>query len=396
MFEAISITIQNKHDAKNPIDIGALVECMLFYEKTTVIANQSILSQLIRYFGVDRLLVLIQEELLNIIYTESNVGIHTKTENNTQFHDTIEFFSPQHTYQEELRKICISVTGKTGKGRRSAQKIQDKIHVTKHNHIILEGARKSILDQDYINSATKIAIRELVPGIGDISGISFHTEKTPNGIVVTSNINFITLNELYHRRVPPEHSSISPALILSHILDVEKELYFASSNLSELSSSNLSAKLAEQKIDYVLARSAKSNKELNHFTEFVFNDAKAIREAVNSNRIDLDGLISVLQNSKQFKKWIIGIKPDANLIKSYYEEVTRKTILDKLPGKSVRWVVFFGLGLAADAIATGGLGTLTGVALGALDTFYIDKLISGWKPSQFIEEDVKELIKNST
>jgi ABC-type branched-subunit amino acid transport system permease subunit len=59
-------------------------------------------------------------------------------------------------------------------------------------------------------------------------------------------------------------------------------------------------------------------------------------------------------------------------------------------------VVFFGLGLAADAIATGGLGTLTGVALGALDTFYIDKLISGWKPSQFIEEDVKELIKNST
>lgn len=395
MFEAISLTTQNKHDTKCPIDIGGLVECMLFYERVTIIANYTILAQLIRYFGVDRLLTIIEEELLNIVYTESYVGIHTRTENNTQFHDVIEFSSPQHTYQDELRKICINVTGKTGKGRRAAQRIQDKIHVTGHDHIILEGTRKSILDQDYLTAATKIVIGELVPEAGDISKISFNTEKTPKGIVVATNINFVALNELYHRRVPPEHSSISPALILSHLLDVEKELFFASSNLSELASSNLSAKLAEQKIDYVLSRSAKSNEELTHFEEFVFNDAKSIREAINSNQINLDELISVLQNSKQFKKWIVGIKPDADIVKSYYEEVTRKSGVDKLPGKSVRWVVFTGLGLAADAVATGGFGVIAGLALGALNTFYIDKLISGWKPNQFIEE-VKTLIDNGT
>ena len=113
MFEAISLTTQNKHDPKRPIDIGALVECMLFYEKTTVVANQAILAQLVRYFGVERLLRLIQEELLKIVYTDSGVGVHTRTENNIQYHDTIEYSSPQHTYEEELRKICISVTGKS-------------------------------------------------------------------------------------------------------------------------------------------------------------------------------------------------------------------------------------------------------------------------------------------
>ena len=395
MFEAISLTTQNKLDAKSPIDIGTLVECMLFYERTTVIANQSILAQLVLYFGVERLLILIQEKLLNIVYTESGIGIITRTENNTQFHDMGEFSSPQHAYQDELRKICINATGKSGKGRRLAQKIQDKIHVTKHDHIILEGARKSILDQDYVNSAARIVIRELVPEINDVSGISFHTEKTPNGIVVATNINFVALNELYHRRVPPEHSSLNTASILVHLLEVEKELYFASSNLSELASSDLSAKLAEQKIDYVLARSAKSSEDLNHFKGFVFNDAKAIREAINSNCVNLDELIAVLQKSAKFKKWIVGRGPDADLVKSYYEEVTRKTIADKLPGKSVRWGVFTGLGLAADALATGGLGTITGIALGALDAFYIDKLISGWKPTQFIEEDVKKLINKS-
>ena len=77
---------------------------MLFYEKTTVIANPAILAQLIKYFGVERLLVLINEGLLKIIYTESFVGIITNTKGNVQYHDAIEGSSPQHTYQDELRK----------------------------------------------------------------------------------------------------------------------------------------------------------------------------------------------------------------------------------------------------------------------------------------------------
>ena len=396
MFEAISFFIQNKYNTKKPVDIGSLVECMLFYKKTTVIANRAILAQLIGYFGVERLIVLIQEELLNIVYTESQIGIITHTKNSTQYHDTIEFSSPQHTFYDELRRICIDVTGKSGKGRRLALKIQNKINVTRHDHIILEGARKSILDQNYVESATKIIIKELVPEIGDISKIIFHTDKTSDGILVDTNINFVSVNEQYHKRIPSEHSSINPALILSHLLDVEKELYFSSSCLSELASSSLSAKLAESKIDYVITKSAKSSDALTHFTGFLFNDAKDIREAVNSNNVNLDELISVLLKSNNFKKWIAGVKPDGDLIKSYYKEVTKETIVDKLPGKSVRWGLFIGLGFVADAIATGGFGTVAGVALGALDTFYIDKLISGWKPNQFIEEDVKPLIKKGT
>ena len=396
VFEAISFCTQDKVNVKAPIDIGALVECMLFYERTTVVANQAILAQLIKYFGVDGLLVLLDEDLLKIMYTESHVGVMTNTRGGVQYHDTIEFSSPQHTYQEELRKICIDVTGRSGKGRRLAQKIQNKISVTKHDHIILEGARKAILDQDYIGTAARIVIAEWVPEIDHASGLSFHTERTAEGIRVDTNLNFSTLNAHYHKRISPAHSSITPASILAHILDVEKELYFASSNLSELASSSLSAKLAESKIDYILARTTKSREALSTFTGFLFKDAKAIREAVNSGHIDLNDLLTVLKNSKRFKKWIVNVKPEANLIQSYYEEVTKKTMLDRLPGKSMRWALFTGLGLTADAIATGGVGVLAGVALGALDTFYIDKLISGWKPNQFIEDDVRKIIDKNT
>lgn len=392
MFEAISFCTQDKTNASAPIDIGALVECMLFYEKTTIIADKAILTQLIKYFGIERLLTLIEESLLNISYTETFLGVITTTKGNIQYHNVGEMSSAQHTYQEEIRQICIEVTGRSGRGRRLANKIEDKIRVTKHDHLILEGARRAFLDQNYIDAAAKIVIAEWVPEIGDGSGMIFRTDKTEDGIRVETNLNFSALNASYHKRISPSHSSITPASMLANMLDIERELYFSSTNLSELASSNLSAKLAEAKINYILARTKKSRETLSNFTEFIFRDAKAIREAVNSGHIDLDELLAVLQKSKRFKEWIVKVQPDANLIQNYYEEVTKKTLLDRLPGKGVRWALFTGLGAAADAIATGGMGTMAGVTLGALDTFFIDKLISGWKPNQFIENDVAKLI----
>lgn len=396
MFESITFFNQNTTDTSNPLDIGALVECMLFYGKTSVVANQSILRQLFTYFGIDRVIELIEEDLLNINYTETNIGVITRTTNGTEHHDIGQFSSPQHAYQDELRKICIDVIGKTGKGRRTAQRIQGLIKVKNHENIILEGARKSFLDQDYINYSAKSIIQSLIPEKIDVNDVVFKTEKTESGLIVATNINFLALNKIYHKYTPPSHSTINSALILSHTLNVESELFFSSNNLSEIATSGLSSNLISHKINYLLEKSIKSSKKIQDFQGFIFDDAKALREAINKNQIDLDDLIDVLKKSQKFKKWILGVEPDQDLIKSYYAEVTKKTIVDKLPGKSARWGIFTGAGIIADAVATGGIGTVIGLGLGALDTFYLDKLISGWKPNQFVEDEVKELLKNGT
>lgn len=396
MFESITFFNQNITETSKPLDIGALVECMLFYGKTVIVANQNILRQLFAYFGVDRVIELIEAGLLNITYTETNVGVITKTINGTEYHDAVQFSSPQHTYQDELRKICIDVVGKTGKGRRIAQRIQDLIKVRNHENIILEGARRSFLNQEYINYSAKSIIQSLLPEKINVNNIEFHTKNTENGIVTATNINFLALNQIYHKYTPPTHSTLTPALILSHTLNTESELYFSSNNLSEIATSELSANLISHKVNYLLEKSIKSSKEIQDFQSFVFDNVKSLREAVNNRQIDLEDLIEVLKNSQKFKKWISGVEPDQNLIKSYYAEVTKKTIADKLPGKSVRWAIFTGAGLIADAVATGGIGTAVGVGLGALDMFCLDKLISGWKPNQFIEEEIKKLLKNGT
>lgn len=396
MFESITLFNQNKTDTTNPFDIGLLVECMLFYGKTHIVVNQNSLRQLFTYFGVDRVIELIEEDLLNIIYTETILGVRTQTANGTEYHAVGQFSSPQHTYQDELRKICIDVLGKAGKGRRTAQRIQGLIKVRNHESIILEGARKSIIDQDYINYSAKSIIQSLIPEKIDVDNVVFQTEQKESDFVVFTNINFLELNQIYHKYTPPTHSTITPALILSHTLDTESELFFSSNNLSEIATSDLSSNLISNKINYLLEKSIRSSEKNQDFQGFVFDEAKSLREAINGKRIDLDGLIAVLKNSQKFKKWILGLEPDQDLIKSYYAEVTKNTFIDKLPGKTTRWGIFTGAGIIADVVATGGIGTVVGMGLSALDTFYLEKLISGWKPNHFIEDEVKGLLDRDT
>jgi hypothetical protein len=69
--------------------------------------------------------------------------------------------------------------------------------------------------------------------------------------------------------------------------------------------------------------------------------------------------------------------------------------VERLPIKTTRWGIFTGAGLAIDALGAGGLGMVTGVALSAFDTFELDKLISGWRPYHFVENDLKDISEST-
>lgn len=395
MFESVTISIQNNNSTDRPIDLGSLVECMLFYSKVSVAANYSILKQLLFYFGVDRLIELIDLGILEILYSNSFIGIFAKTENNITYHDPVHFSSPDVTHFDQIDKVFLEVYQKRGKSKRASKRFKEKIKITKNDKIVLESCRTSILDQKQILFTAKEVLKSLVPEINDPNEIIFRTEMASKGIVVETNLDYNKINKLYHKRVSPKHSSISTSYILSHLLNSENEIFLASSRLSELSASTLHSKLIGYKINYIFNRSQKSKESLEIFKSFLFEESKALKDAVNSNQIDLDILMNVLKKSSKFKKWLLGVNIDDDLIKKYYEEVTKETIIDKLPGKSTRWIIFTGLGIVTDLVATSGLATLGGLTLSALDSFWLDKIISGWKPNQFIEDDVSRLTKRT-
>lgn len=394
MFESIAFFNQNRTNVQRPLDIGNLVECMLFYGETTVYSNRNILKHLFIYFGIDGTIELIEEGLLKLVYSESSAAIHTNTDSNGfQVHDAINVSSPQHTFQIEITKVCQEVTGKSGKGRRLANRIMKLIPTKEPGNVILEGARASFLDQEFIIKSFETIIQGLIPEPVSLADLMVESEQTSAGIVIRSNLNYDKLNQVYHKYTSPKHSSLSPALLLSHILTTESEIWYAALNSSEIATSKVSSGLMKKKVDHVIDRSLKSSEQLNRFNELVIDEGKTIREAVNSNQIQVDKMIELLKKSKKFKKWIVGVDVNGDLVKSYIEEVTKESFAEKLPTKSVRWGIFTGIGVAVDLLTAGGAGTLIGAGVGTLDSFVVDKLIKGWKPNQFVDNEIKPLLK---
>jgi hypothetical protein len=331
------------------------------------------------------------------LYTETNTGIFTNSEpNGIAFHSPTIFSSPQHTFPIEIRKICTEHAGKEGKGRRNARRLEQKIKVVHHDNSLSESAKELLLDNNFLSRSIQELLKVYVPEIDDSHGMIFKTENSDKGIVVSTNIDFAKVNKFYHKRIPPNHSSLSPALMLAHLYDVETDLYFSSRQLSEIATTPVSTKLISAKLEHLANRCNKSNIQKDAFQDFIFQENKSIRDAYNSGKLDLETILKTIYKADKFKDWLAKQDIDSDLIKQYYKEITKDSPLDHLPGKSVRWSIFTGLGIASDALIGSGVGTMAGVSLSLLDAFVLDKIIKGWKPNQFVEENLEKLIKKDT
>jgi ABC-type branched-subunit amino acid transport system permease subunit len=57
-------------------------------------------------------------------------------------------------------------------------------------------------------------------------------------------------------------------------------------------------------------------------------------------------------------------------------------------------LIFTAAGLGLDAAGLGGAGTMIATALGAADTFLLDRILRGWKPSQFVTGPLMKFVKS--
>lgn len=391
MFESLVLTGQNVEN-KKPIDMGSLVEAMFLYGRVTVIANYGILDQIYYFFGGENLLWILDEGYLVIVYQEHPAGIHTQLLLGTEFHNPIQFSSPQHVFQDELRKICIDAKGRKDAGRRLAQRIEKYIQVSRETPRILDGTSKSIVNPNYLHTSTQIIINELVPSFGWQDEFKFLAIPTENGLVIETNLDFELINKIYHKSVSPSHSKITPGYILSHLLNLEESLFFAATYSSELSCNSLSTRLGINKVDYIIEHSLQRNKRLSSFKEVVFKNVNAIKEAVNSGSVDVDSILKVLQKSRKYKEWLLTMPPNADLLQEYLIKVGEKSFMEKLPGKILRCALFSGCGLAASSCLPPMESIGVGLSLNVLDTFFFDKICGGWKPNHYIDNQLKPLI----
>jgi hypothetical protein len=270
----------------------------------------------------------------------------------------------------------------------------EKMMMSGQKIVLSKMANDDLLDRRYLNSAARFALEEKLRGRMQIpSDWKFvaHIANEANQFYIETNYNFDLINQ---NLVPSPETRFGPAELLAEIFEARADMVFASKHMSEIVTSPTRARMLQAKFDLMNMRREGSQKDLELFQNFHF-ESKNLRGAINKGERTFSEFLNLLDESRKFKDWLKGASPEKGLLKEYYDAVTKQGWLDKLPNKSARFGLMTGAGIALGFI-TGGLAAAAGgIALGAADTFLLDRVIRGWRPNQFVEEDLKTFVVGS-
>ncbi len=279
-------------------------------------------------------------------------------------HDFVVFDSPTLRLQNFLPEVLRELVGKQDKARRITEQLKLHIYASRHPQTINDASLEDIATSSDIKNTVVRVVNHLAPEYPVPEPFIFDVVREGPFARVSTNIDFAQLNAVYHRRLDPRHNTITSAYILSILHQATAELKISASTNSEMAFSPLSTLIARTRLSVALRARLQSERSLRVFQEFVFDDARAIREAVNSGHRNMAELAKLVAEAQKFKSWIKGQFDDAQICA---RPILRKSVgLDgatNFParprgGPSLRRVELF-----LSAIMTPTIGVMTGAAL---------------------------------
>ena len=389
MFKQICIKpTENKY----PTDIGFIAENLLYYEKVNLIASTDTIPVLLNNCDIDVLSELVKRENLNIYIKENILGtMSTTLSNGNVINDVALMHSDNLTIEEFLFRSIFNSSGRRGYSRRISKRLLDIVQPIKYEDGICDLIRNDLDDENYVKQTIIDTIKLYNPEIIiQKEEITYEKVKTEKGFFFLTNLDFDKINK--HIPNNPDGQLINSTGLILNIQETRGDMHLAASLNSEIATSAIQTQLMKLKFKDIFQKSNKTSDEIYQFNDFILDDGHAIREVLNSGEKTFGDFLKILDKADKFKDWLSNVENDKSLIKAYHTEVTKETWVDKLPTKGFRWSFFTGLGLLVDAVGGGGLGTAIGLGLSAGDTFLLDKILKGWKPSVFVDNELIPMI----
>ena len=385
MFERVTVRQRSSTSIGQPIDLGVLAEALLFYSDVVLVADYPVLRELLTSVAPDVLLELVESGFLRLAYEADRLAVITEASgSNQERHDAVYYTAPRHQLQNAIPDILIEVNGKSGRGRRLAARLMKHIEVVHHSDSTTADAREKLVANAYVHRAVRLLLNRLTPEYS--GGSDFRVFRDGKMLRVETDIDFAQANLWYHKRVPATHSTLTEAYLLSHVVNVETDLLVAARFGGELAIDDINSAIMQLNVDGILRASRPGKEHAETFQDFVFDDSRAVADAIRVGRCTMTDVLAILPNARKFQEWIRRDDVTSDIVKAYFREATRSTWVDRLPAKSARGSIFTAAGLLFDVVGAGGVGTAAGVAAGAIDTFVLDRLLKGWRPTQFVEQ----------
>jgi hypothetical protein len=401
MFE--SALIRKHTEGQLSVDAGIIAETLLFYENVHVLADNGVFADLIRVIGPDNLINLLDRKALSLSFTRDVLGVYNNTQNNISVHRFVSFRLAARQNKkrisdaDQVELLAENVLGKSRESKRVTRALLDRIRFKNLNECpglpqgIPAHAQEDVFNPRFLKAAIADILRILIPEIELPQNWTFDIVRVGEEFLVGTNLNFEDINKHYHKRIPPEHSTINADFLLGFVLHAKADAYFAADYMAEIVTSPISSSIIDRSLSQILIKRENNLSQIEMFQKVHLDNGRGVREAINSGERSFADFLQLLERADRFKTWLSDRNPDATLLQEYYTAATSDSWIERLPTKSLRFVFTTLGGAAADLfLPTGGLGTAVGAGLGAVDSLLLDRLLKGWKPNQFVEGELRE------
>lgn len=394
MFEKIVLRRSDKGPA---LSAGELAEALLYYQNIHIVFDYGSFIGLVSQIGMPTLLSLLSRPNVTATYCEESLATQTTTTPTGPIYQFIAYSivgdqeSGTITNRKKKIEFALSKKGYEKKqARRFAERFRVKVPFRKlsDDHFvkggIIEAAKLDLYDEAFVSESIRLSIiervgKELLP-----SSMTFNVYPDANQFRIDTNIDFAPINEVL-KRIEPNHGDLTPAHLVGNILNARADTILASYLGGEFYTSDLTSNIIRLKHNELLRRIGIEKSELQEFSSIVIDDSPSLRETINSGEKSFDEFLTLLDKSEKFKEWIQGVNPDEKLVKEYWEQVSSEGWIDRLPVKSIRYLIGATIGV---------IEPITGHAVSIADSFLLEKLAGGWRPSHFVERKLKPFLSD--
>lgn len=382
------------HGTINSTDVGALAEALLFYGKTHILLNSDSLISTIQTIGVDNFERMLDLPDVRVTYLRDTFATYT---NDKSTHSLISFeFAGNRSRRfvddrDLLQGILARSTSKAGRSRRITKRMVEKVEFLRLSEDFLPGfgiladCSAQLREPKLARLHVLSMLDHYAPSYVKQNNFTFDVRfLAGDNFVFDTDINFHEVNLEIINSHPNINLQITPPLISSSVLNACIDFYLAAKYEGAILTNELHSSIINNRYATIRRTFTKNLGFIEDFQRNISLQAVTLRETINSGAQEFSDFLDLLEKADEFKQWLHTIIDDDRLMKEYIDSISKLGWLEKLPAKTIRFSLFTRLGVIADLIFPSWIGTFSNIGVGAIDSFFVDKLHRGWKPQQFI------------
>jgi hypothetical protein len=386
---------RNPITKNDKLDKGAICEALLFFAGAHLVIDMATLDTIVKANFLDDLIEMLKAGYLTGNFSPQTPGLHTDNKGGLREHTftVIKLSGDQQRPNMRNPELLESQLTRAFKDKAIAKKYHRQLaDLLTFKDIgdngVPELGRKDISDPYIAKEVVRMALR--ANGIPD-EAITFRRFD----VVPLDGFKFTVLTDIDFERLSqfvPEsaRSTFTQNILLPAIADARWDIGTAASKNAAFVGSEKN----EPVINMILQRSLgvrfDGDRERRQIYDFISVATPSVREVINNGERTPREFITLLEKAGSFQKWLREQNPEADLVKEMLREKARTSWLESLPIKAMRFGLFTGAGLIADAFAPG-----SSVSIGAADTFIVEQIGKSWRPHYFVENSLRSFLEGS-